>query len=75
MNGERVCATSSVAYGHSVGKILAFAYVKPQAAYPATKLEVIIMGRTRQAIVLREAAYDPQNLLPRTEAATQSDVI
>ena len=32
MDGAVVGSTSSVAYGHSVGKILAFAYIKPEAA-------------------------------------------
>jgi glycine cleavage system aminomethyltransferase T len=41
MAAKRCCWTAqrrrldrSVAYGHSVGKILAFAYVKPEAANP-----------------------------------------
>ena len=67
MDGRVVGSTSSVAYGHTVGKILAFAYVKPEAAVPETKLEVAIMGKTRPARVLGEPAYDPQSLLPRTD--------
>ncbi|MEM9129594.1 MAG: FAD-dependent oxidoreductase, partial [Pseudomonadota bacterium] len=31
LNGEVVGSTASVTYGHSVGKILAFAYIKPHA--------------------------------------------
>ena len=61
-----VGTTSSIAYGHSVGKILAFAYVKPEAAEPGTALEVVIMGEPRAAKVLADPAYDPENLLPRT---------
>ena len=63
--GRVVGSTASVAYGHTVGCILAFAYLKPHAAKPGTALEVIMAGSTRQACVLGEAAYDPQNLLPR----------
>jgi dimethylglycine dehydrogenase len=68
LNGKVVGTTSSVAYGHSVGTILAFAYVKPHAAKPGSELEVVIMGKPRKAKVLAEPAYDPENLLPRTDA-------
>ncbi len=68
LNGAVVGTTSSVAYGHSVGSILAFAYVKPEAADTETDLEVVIMGEARKARVLGTAAYDPENLLPRSDA-------
>ncbi|MEM7171035.1 MAG: FAD-dependent oxidoreductase [Pseudomonadota bacterium] len=67
-DGRVVGTTASVAYGHSVGTILAFAYIKPEAAAPGTELEVIVMGKARPARVLGEAAYDPANLLPRVDA-------
>ncbi|MEN0087962.1 MAG: FAD-dependent oxidoreductase [Pseudomonadota bacterium] len=66
-NGQVVGATASVAYGHSVGKIMAFAYIKPSAAEPGTELEVLVAGSPRKARVLAEPAYDPQSLLPRTD--------
>jgi dimethylglycine dehydrogenase len=72
LNGTVVGSTASVAYGHSVGKILAFAYIKPEAAVPGTTLEVIIAGHSRRALVLGEPAYDPQSLLPRTDAAMEA---
>ncbi|MEO1564027.1 MAG: glycine cleavage T C-terminal barrel domain-containing protein, partial [Pseudomonadota bacterium] len=72
MDGEVVGATSSVAYGHTVGKILAFAYVKPKAATPGQALEVVIAGEPRAASVLGEAAYDPQSELPRTDAVMEA---
>lgn len=68
LEGEVVGTTSSVAYGHAVGTILAFAYVKPFAGRPGTELEVVIMGQPRKARVLAEPAYDPESLKPRTEA-------
>src|SRR6056297_2025683 len=71
LDGEVVGSTASMAYGHTVGKILAFAYVKPRAAVPGTKLEVVIHGKPRSAHVLGEPAYDPQSLLPRTDAVTE----
>ncbi|MGI9433778.1 MAG: aminomethyltransferase family protein, partial [Geminicoccaceae bacterium] len=67
MKGEVVGTISSIAYGHSVDKILAFAYVRPEAAEPGTALEVMIMGEPRAAEVLAAPAYDPDNLLPRSE--------
>jgi len=63
--GKRIGATSSVAYGHAVGKVLAFAYVDPDHAAPGTALEVMVMGEPRAARVLADAAYDPGNERPR----------
>ncbi|MFY0692697.1 MAG: GcvT family protein [Paracoccaceae bacterium] len=67
LSGRVVGSTSSVAFGPTVGKILAFAYIAPEAAAPGTALEVVIHGRARPARVLSEPAYDPQSLLPRTD--------
>ena len=67
-NGRVIGSTASVAYGPTVGKILAFAYVKPEAAEPGTALEVIIHGSPRAARVLAEPAYDPNSLKPREDA-------
>ena len=72
MNGAVVGATSSVVYGHSVGTILAFAYVAPGAAAAGTELEVVIMGRPRRARVLAAPAYDPESLRPRRDAGSES---
>ncbi|MEO0341900.1 MAG: FAD-dependent oxidoreductase [Pseudomonadota bacterium] len=72
MDGEVVGATSSVAYGHTVGKILAFAYVKPKAATSGQVLEVLIAGEPRSARVLGEAAYDAMSELPRTDAVMEA---
>ena len=66
--GKVVGSTASVAYGHTVNKILAFAYIKPEASRPETQLEIIIAGRPRKAKVLAEPAYDPMSKLPRTDA-------
>jgi dimethylglycine dehydrogenase len=65
--GDVVGSTASVAYGPTIGKILAFAYIKPEAAQPGTALEVVIHGEPRAARVLVEAAYDPNSLKPRTD--------
>ncbi len=62
--GRLVGSIVSIVYSHTVKKILAFAYLKPEASKPNTTLEVIIAGQSRKAIVLSEAAYDPKNLKP-----------
>ncbi len=67
LNGRVVGSTASVAFGPTVGKILAFAYINPVAAAPGTALEVVVHGRRRAAQVLDQAAYDPENRRPRTD--------
>lgn len=67
MDGKVVGSTSSVAYGHSVGSTLAFAYLDPIAAYPDSKLEVLVHGEPRDARLLTEPAYDPENQRPRMD--------
>ena len=62
-----VGSTASVVFSHTVQKILAFAYIRPVAATPGTKLKVIIAGAERDAVVLKEAAYDPESKLPRSD--------
>ncbi|WP_282169877.1 FAD-dependent oxidoreductase [Ruegeria atlantica] len=72
LDSRVVGSTASVVYGHTVGKILAFAYIKPEATDPGTELEVVIHGQPRAARVLGEPAYDPQSLLPRTDAILET---
>ncbi|WP_424988313.1 FAD-dependent oxidoreductase [Microbulbifer sp. S227A] len=69
--GHIVGATASVVYGHTVGKILAFAYIKPQAHIPGRAIEVIIAGKPRKGRILGQAAYDPMSRLPRTDAIAE----
>jgi dimethylglycine dehydrogenase len=69
LNGSVVGSTASVAYGPTVGKVLAFAYIKPEAAKPDTQLQVLIHGEPRSARVLGEPAYDPDSLKPREDAS------
>ncbi len=65
-SGQVVGSTASVAYGHSVRQLLAFAYLKPEAATTDSELEVVIAGVPRRARVLVEPAYDATNTLPRS---------
>ena len=68
MDGAVVGSTSSVAFGPTVGKILAFAYIRPAAANPGQALEVVIQGKARKAVVADRPLYDPDSLLPRMDA-------
>ncbi|MBY6066579.1 hypothetical protein KUW17_07500 [Leisingera aquaemixtae] len=66
------CATASVAYGHSVGKILAFAFVKLHVNVLGKEVEIIAAGEPRKGRILGEPAYDPKSERPRTDAVHQS---
>ncbi len=66
--GRTVGTVSSIAFGHWTGRLLAFAYVGPGVSQPGTRLEVVIMGRPRAAVVLGEAVHDPANRRPRADA-------
>ncbi len=72
LDGKIVGSTASVAYGHSVGKILAFAYIKPHANVPGTEIEVIVAGHPRKGRILGAPAYDPDSKLPRTDATLET---
>jgi len=65
--GKKVGSLASVAYSHTYGKILAFAFIKPQAAVPGTELQVVIAGKPRVGCILADAVYDPQSKLPRMD--------
>lgn len=62
---QRIGLTTSGAFGHTVGKSLAFAYVAPQYSTPDTTFEIQLLGERCQAKVLAEPAYDPSNAKPR----------
>ena len=60
--GRLVGVTTSGAYGFSVGKSLAFAYLEPGiVAAAGPDLEVQILDHRRRARILRQPAYDPAN--------------
>ena len=52
---------TSGAYGYTVGKSLALAYVEPDAAAPGTELKIEILGKRRPAVVIPESPWDPDN--------------
>ncbi|WP_136442166.1 FAD-dependent oxidoreductase [Pacificoceanicola onchidii] len=71
-DGAVVGSTASVVYSPTADQVLAFAYIKPEAATPGTALEVVIHGKPRAAQVLADPVYDPQSLLPRTDAVQEA---
>ena len=58
--------TTGGAWGHTVGKSLAFAYVDPTFRAPGSTFEIALFGERHTATVLAEAAHDPSNERLRT---------
>jgi dimethylglycine dehydrogenase len=67
LDGRVVGSTASVAFGHTVGRILAFAYVKPHVNVAGTMVEVVIAGQPRPGRILGAAAHDPDATRPRMD--------
>ncbi len=68
INDQVIGSVSSIAYGHRVNKLLAFAYIKPESYIKGQAVTVIIANKPRAGMILGdEAAYDPESKLPRTE--------
>ena len=59
--GRVVGLTTSGAYGHTVGRSIAFAFVEPDFAAPGTELEISILDRRCRARVVAEPLHDPAN--------------
>ena len=60
--GEKVVGvTTSGAFGHAVGKSLAFAYVPPDAIEPGTEFEIMLFQQRRKARIVAEPMWDPEN--------------
>ncbi len=74
MHGRCIGTISSIVYGCTVGKILAFAYMDPVCAKPGTEVDVMIMGEPRRARVCAQPAYDPLSKLPRTDEPSYGGV-
>lgn len=60
-DGRLIGLTTSGAFGHSVERSIAFAFVEPEFAAPNTKLEIDILGRRCTAQVVADPLYDPRN--------------
>ncbi len=59
--GTLVGRATSGYYGHNLAKSLAIGYVKPQFAAVGTELSIEILGERKQATVLVDSPYDPEN--------------
>jgi dimethylglycine dehydrogenase len=64
-NGELIGLTTGGAYGHRVGKSLAFAYLKPESIRAGLEVTVDTSVGSRNAHVEMDAVYDPANELLR----------
>jgi dimethylglycine dehydrogenase len=62
---ELVGAVASGGYSHTLGTLLAHAYLPLDSANPGTKLAVSVLGERRPAEVIPESPFDPENLRPR----------
>jgi dimethylglycine dehydrogenase len=60
--GRMVGRATSGYYGHCLKKSLAIGYVRAAHAEPGSRLGIEILGERKQATVLRESPYDPENL-------------
>jgi dimethylglycine dehydrogenase len=60
-DGLMVGRTTSGAYGYTLGKSMALAYVKTAHAALGTQLEVEILGERFPAKIIEESPWDPEN--------------
>jgi dimethylglycine dehydrogenase len=58
-DGQIVGYVSSGGYGHTVGKSLALAYLRPDLASDGHELAVEILGERRRSVVIPDTVYDP----------------
>jgi len=61
-DGTPAGQVSSGAYGYSVGKSLAIAYIKAGLAAPGDRVDVAILGRPHRARILERPPFDPDGL-------------
>src|SRR5256884_5645346 len=60
--GPRLGPATSGYYGHCLKKSLAIGYTTAEPDQPGTRLAIAILVERKQATVLRESPYDPDNL-------------
>ncbi|MFT5136233.1 MAG: dimethylglycine dehydrogenase [Arenicella sp.] len=66
--GKPASQISSGGYGFGQGKYLAFAYIKPEMYRVGNEFEVLVMAEPRRTVIVEQAVYDADNLLPRIDA-------
>lgn len=62
VDGTPLGQVSSGAYGYSVGKSLAIAYLKAGLFRPGDEVDVAILGRPHRARILAAPAFDPEGV-------------
>lgn len=67
--GERVGTITASAHGHTVGKLLALAYVAVTHAWPGRRLLVTVGGRLVPAVVTATPFFDPEGARIRAKAS------
>ena len=60
-DGQVVGYTTSGGYGHYVEKSIALGYIRTDLAKPGTKVQINVLGKLRDAQVVAEPIYDPEN--------------
>jgi dimethylglycine dehydrogenase len=60
--GRMIGRATSGYYGHCLRKSLAIGYVSAGHEAVGTPLQIQILGERKQATVVRESPYDPENL-------------
>lgn len=59
--GRMIGRATSGYYGHVLKKSLAIGYVKPEFAEVGTRIAIEILGERKEATVLVDSPYDPEN--------------
>jgi dimethylglycine dehydrogenase len=65
-NGDLIGLTTGGAYGHRIGKSIAFAYLKPALISAGLEVTIDTSCGVRSAHIEMDAAYDPTNELLRS---------
>jgi dimethylglycine dehydrogenase len=60
-SGRMIGRATSGYYGHCLKKSLAIGYTLAEFQAPGTQLQIQILGERKDATVLRESPYDPEN--------------
>ncbi len=61
VNGEVVGYTTSGGYGHCIEKSIALGYIRTDLATAGTKVQIDVLGKMRNAEIVAEPIYDPEN--------------
>jgi dimethylglycine dehydrogenase len=60
-DGELVGRATGGGFGFRVNKSLALGMVRPEYSAPGTELEIDILGKTFNAVVIPDSPFDPKN--------------